>query len=145
MTGPPQTWLERVTRLVDELAGRRASLLALLLALNALARPYAGLVHDAQLYGLQVLNQLEPERYGDDLFLRFGSQDQYSLFSRALAPVVAFVGVPWTFFFVYLGCNALFFWALQRFIFSLIADRRWAAVSLIYLAVAGLPFGGLGV
>jgi hypothetical protein len=117
----------------------------LLLALNAMARPYASLAHDARLYGVQVLNQLENGAYNDDLFLRYGSQDQFSVFSRIVAPLVGLFGLQIAFFLVYLVCTALFYYALIRLVRALVPERVVAVLALIYMAVASLPFGGLNV
>jgi hypothetical protein len=127
------------------LTHRPACLLALLLALNAFARPYGGLLHDARLYSMQVLNQLEGGTYADDLFLRYGSQDQFSIFSRMVAPVVGVFGLHTAFFLLYLAFTALFHFALMRFVLVLIEDRVVAVLALVFLAVSPLPFGGLKV
>lgn len=58
----------------------------------AIARPYAGLVHDARLYALQALGRLHPDSLGQDLFLRFGSQDSFTIFSPAYASLIAVLG-----------------------------------------------------
>ncbi len=117
----------------------------MLLALNAMARPYAGITHDARLYSAQVLHQIDPQSFGDDLFFRYGSQDQFSLFSRLAVPLVKIFGVEISFFLLYLVFNALFFLALQRLIESLVQDRviSFRLWPLIYMVVAPLNFGGL--
>ena len=71
------------------LGQRPWTLFAYLLALNALAYPYAGITHDARLYAMQVQNRIASGAYNDDLFFRYGSQDSYSLFSTLVAPVAA--------------------------------------------------------
>lgn len=55
--------------------------------------PYAGIVHDAQLYTLQALSHVAPELYQNDIFLRFGSQDRFTLFSPVYATLIEFFGV----------------------------------------------------
>jgi hypothetical protein len=127
------------------LASRPGCLLALLLALNALARPYGNLAHDARLYSVQVLNQLEGGAFSDDLFLRYGSQDQFSIFSRIASPLAAVLGLPAAFFVLYVAFTAIFYWALMRFVCALVPDRLVAVLALVYLAVAPLPFGGLNI
>src|SRR6187549_3157268 len=42
---------------------------------------YHGVMHDARLYSLQALARLHPDLYGQDLYLRFGSQDRFTFFS----------------------------------------------------------------
>jgi hypothetical protein len=58
-----------------------------------LVHPYAGLIHDSRLYTLQALNHLHPELYGNDVFLKYGSQDDYTVFSRLYAGVIALFDV----------------------------------------------------
>lgn len=145
MESVSQTWFDRVRVRLDELATRPALLFVLLVTANALARPYANFAHDARVYSVQVLNQMEPGSYADDLFLKYGSQDQFSLFSRVVAPIAAVIGLAAAFFLLYLVINGLFLLGLQRLVLKLVPDRSLAVLGLIYLAVAPLPFGGLNV
>src|SRR5687768_15276438 len=55
--------------------------------------PYLGITHDARLYTLQALNHLRPDLYGNDVFLRYGSQDDYTLFTRLHAVAIAWLGI----------------------------------------------------
>jgi hypothetical protein len=52
----------------------------------ALSHGYRGLFHDAGLYTLQALARLTATSLGHDLFLRFGSQDRYTIFSPSSLP-----------------------------------------------------------
>src|SRR5688572_6811261 len=63
------------------------------LAVFLLLHPYRGIVHDGHLYTLQALNVLFPELYGNDVFLRHGSQDDHTLFSPLYAKAVALLGL----------------------------------------------------
>src|ERR1700694_3272409 len=51
----------------------------------ALSHGYRGIFHDAGLYTLQALARLAPAALGQDVFLRFGSQDRYTIFSPIYA------------------------------------------------------------
>jgi len=42
---------------------------------------YFGIVHDGRLYTVQALRALDPARWTDDLYFRFGSQDAFTVFS----------------------------------------------------------------
>lgn len=145
MTTVSPTWYERALGAVRALGARPAALFCLLLALNGLVRPYAPFIHDAGLYGIQVLNQLEGGAFADDLFLRYGSQDQYSLFSRVAAPLAGVLGIEATFFLLYLAFNSLFLFALKRLIERLVPDRALSTIALIVMAIMPLPFGGHGI
>ncbi len=71
---------------------RRLALTALLMlwiATWCLAHGYQGIRHDASLYTLQALARSSPSLH-DDVFLRFGSQDKYTIFSTIYA---GFMGV----------------------------------------------------
>src|SRR4051812_1995705 len=82
-----------------ELLARRPTLLwAIALALNALVAPYLGLFQDAILYSFFVRNRIEGGAFASDLFLRYGSQDRFSVFSAAVAPLAAVLGLPAVFF-----------------------------------------------
>lgn len=65
----------------------------LLVALWLLLYPYAGIRHDARLYTLQALAHLNPELYGRDIFLRFGSQDKYTIFTPIYAQLCTWMDV----------------------------------------------------
>src|SRR5437660_1526784 len=91
-------WLTAAADALRRLADRPWTLFALLLAFNAVARPCSSTAHDARLYSLQALNSAEAGAYGDDVFLRYGSQDQFTLFSRVVGPLVAAFGVRTAFF-----------------------------------------------
>jgi hypothetical protein len=117
-------------------------LLGLLLLINALVLPYRGLFHDARLYAAQVKDRLEPGSLSDDLFLRYGSQDRYSAFSLLMLPLGRVLGLEPAFFLGYLASKVLFFAALIRLVLLLVPDRPAALASLVYLAMAPLPWGG---
>ncbi len=55
--------------------------------------PYLGILWDAQYYTVQALHFLMPSRYADDLFFAYGSQDQFTLFSRLYGPLIAGLGL----------------------------------------------------
>ncbi len=58
-----------------------------------LQHPYEGLVHDSVLYGFSALAHLHPQSLGNDLFLRFGSQDRFTVFSPIAAAVIQVLGL----------------------------------------------------
>ena len=65
---------------------------ALLLGLWLIGHGYVGLSHDARLYLLQALGRVDPATYGADLFLAYGSQDQFTVFTRLWAPLLETFG-----------------------------------------------------
>jgi len=76
----------------------RCGVLVLLLlwaATWALAHGYNGIEHDGRLYTLQALSHLRPQSLSQDVFLHFGSQDRYTLFSPLYAAVISALGADW--------------------------------------------------
>ena len=145
MTIPLLSWLGDPSEALGRLALRPVTLVLALLLVNAVVRPYGGFCHDARLYSAQVLNQAEAGCYADDLFFRYGSQDEFSVFSRLAAPLVWCLGIETTFFVLFVVLNALFFFALTRLVLVLVEDRAVAVLALLFMAVAPLPFSGLNV
>ncbi|MBM3994275.1 MAG: hypothetical protein FJ303_09015 [Planctomycetes bacterium] len=135
-------WLVSAANAIRALADRPWTLFLLLLALNAVARPCSSTAHDARLYSLQTLNNAESGAYSDDVFLCHGSQDQFSLFSRTIGPIVTLIGVRPAFFALYLVFNTLFIYAVFRFIRALVDDSLIATLALFYFVTAPLNYGG---
>jgi hypothetical protein len=54
---------------------------------------YRGMDHDAFLYAFQALGHMRPDLYANDIFLRFGSQDNYTLFSPLFASAISAFGL----------------------------------------------------
>ena len=100
-------WFDQALAAVADLMDRPWSLFFALLAVNAVALPYRGILHDSQLYAVQVMNRVENGAYADDLFFRYGSQDKFSVFSLAAAPLARVLGLQNTFFVLYLVFNSL--------------------------------------
>jgi hypothetical protein len=118
-------------------------LFLILLGINAWALPYAGLVHDARLYGIQVVNHVEGGPFDGDLYLHYGSQDRFTLFSWVAAPLVQLLGLRLAFFLIYLVSNAIFIWGTQRLVLALCEDRLLASLALVFLVTTHMTFAGL--
>ena len=54
---------------------------------------YFGIQHDGLFYAVQALARITPEAYAGDVFFAFGSQDDYSLFSRLYATLIRSLGL----------------------------------------------------
>jgi hypothetical protein len=59
----------------------------------ALSHAYLGIFHDAGLYTLQALSHLQPTAYREEVFLHYGSQDRFTLWSPIYARWSAWLGV----------------------------------------------------
>jgi hypothetical protein len=135
-------WLTSAADAIRRLADRPWTLFFVLLAFNAIARSCSITAHDARLYSLQALNQAEHGAYADDVFLRYGSQDQFTFFSRVVGPMVAALGLRLAFFVLYLVFSTLFIFALFRLVLALTDDALIATLALTYLVTAPLSYGG---
>jgi hypothetical protein len=67
--------------------------IGVLVAVWTVLKRYRGITHDAQLYVLQAVTRLDPVPLANDVFLRFESQDRFSMFSIVFAQVIAALGV----------------------------------------------------
>jgi hypothetical protein len=92
-----------------------------------LVHPYEGIFHDANLYTLQALARLHPESLTQDVFLHFGSQDRFTLFSPLYAAAIRLLGVD--------HAAALLTWLSQLL---LIGAAGWLARSLMPALLAWL-------
>lgn len=119
-------------------------MLALLALVTAavflLLHPYRGLVHDGRLYTIQALSHLYPDLYGNDVFVRFGSQDDYTLFSPIYAAMISWLGVEPSAAALTFGAICLFLaaaWMLAR---ELLPQRQ-ATVALLLLILIPAHYG----
>ncbi len=120
----------------DNLARHSLLSLVVLLTFDALANPYAGIVHDARLYAVQALSHLHPGRYDKDLFFLFGSQDSFSVFSIVHARIIALFGFQWGTWILYILCRTLFLASLLT-VFRRFLDNNAQAFFAACLIAAG--------
>jgi hypothetical protein len=91
-----------------------------------------GLQHDAVLYTMQGLSHLHPQLYANDIYLKYGSQDRYTLFGWLYALPIGAWGIDHAAFLVTLLSQLallLAAWQLARQLMS--SDLAWAAVALL--------------
>jgi hypothetical protein len=79
--GPFSTWLTDLTVLLA------------IIGCGLLTHLYRGLFQDATIYTIEGLAHAYPTRYAQDVMLRFGSQDQFSLFARLYGALIRQLGV----------------------------------------------------
>lgn len=113
------------------------------IALWAVTGRYWGLQHDAQAYAVQALAKLEPQVFAGDLFLRYQSQDDFTLFPYLAAWIVQWLGLDH-------GAAALTFalfagwmvvsWHLARALVG--RDYAWLAIGLL-LVIPGWYGAGM--
>lgn len=71
---------------------RLVSFILLCVITWSLSHGYRGIFHDAILYTLQALAHLHPESLSQDVFLHFGSQDRFTVFSPLYAAASQLLG-----------------------------------------------------
>jgi hypothetical protein len=84
------------TSAIDDPLARRLGLAALgclVVAFWMLVHPYRGVEHDSVLYALLALARLHPGALGHDLFVRYGTQDNFTLFSPLFAAEIRVLGL----------------------------------------------------
>ncbi len=96
------------------------------------------------LYAGQALNRAEG-LLQDDLYFRYGSQDEFSLFSPIAAPLIQVFGLDLAFFLLFLVSKTVLVFGMFRLIRALTADVAIASLSLLLLVMEPLPYGGMGV
>ncbi len=65
----------------------------LVIALWLATRQYPGVVKDSRLYMVHALNAMLPGRYAGDLYLQYGSQDAFTIYTPLIEPLLARLGV----------------------------------------------------
>ena len=78
-------------------------------ALWLLLTPYAGLSHDAQAYAFQALARLDPTVLGQDVFLKYDSQDRYTVFPLIYATLIQAFGLETTASSLTFACHLLWY------------------------------------
>ncbi len=134
-----------LTRPADiDVAGllRRASPALLVVGAWLAFHPYAGIVHDSRLYVAQALRVLQPGVFDRDLFFAFGSQDDFTLFSRLFAPLVARFGPSVAAMLVVAVGQALWLSGAAALAARLAPTRPAAVAGLVLAAVLPAYYGG---
>ncbi len=114
-------------------------LLLLGAALWLLTHPYGGIAGDARFYNVQFLRALAPAAFQPDLYFRYGSQDDFSAFTPAFAPVIGLLGLNAGNIVLAIGLQCLWLGGLWSCLTALVASRVGRA--LAFAAVVALPGG----
>jgi len=118
-------------------AVERAAWVLAIVAVWMLIHLYAGIGHDAILYTMQGLGRLRPDLWAQDIYLRFGSQDRYTLFTPLYALLINSVGLEHAAQLLTLTGQLAFFttaWLLAR---ALLTPRQALAGVLLLVALPG--------
>ena len=83
-----------IHRTLTEIDNLRAYCLVLgLLTCWFMTHPYFGIRHDGLLYAVQALSHLYPKAFENDIFIRYGLQDNYTIFSRIYMFAISWLGL----------------------------------------------------
>ncbi len=118
---------------------------AALFSLWIATHPYRGVVHDGRLYTIQALNTLQPGRFAQDLYFKFGSQDSLASFSLIYGPLVAAFGPVWGHFCASVLGAAVWVLALTFLMGALFDDRREALAAIRACIALDAGYGGLNI
>lgn len=122
----------------------RAAWLLFVLSAWMLLHLYEGLRHDAVMYSMQGLAHLHPNLWGQDVYLRFGSQDQFSLFPRLYALCIGWFGLEPAAEVLTAIAELAFFIAAWRLARRLLPERA-AWMGLFLLAALPGTYGSVDI
>lgn len=108
---------------------RIASLLSAVALLWLATRPYFGAIFDARFYMIEALNALDPARFSEDLYFKFGSQGNFSIFAQLYQPLLPLFGVGTT--AIILTVIGQLFWLFGLFCLT----RTLAGPRLMWLSI----------
>jgi hypothetical protein len=112
------------------------------LAAWLLVHPYAGIRHDGVLYLGQVLHHLGLGDLHRDVFFAHGSQQDWSLYSRLMAPLYARLDIAQVSLLVLVPAHAAAVAAMWMLLRPLGDELRWAG--LLSFALMQHIYGGIG-
>lgn len=111
----------------------------LVLTLWLTTRPYLGIVNDSRFYTVQVLDELLSGRFSNDLYFQYGSQDQFTIFTKIYAPFIAAFGLSRGTIIPTILSQALWLSGAAFFIHSIVKKSRIVVYAVAALVV--LPGG----
>ncbi|GGP23729.1 hypothetical protein [Silvimonas iriomotensis] len=117
----------------------------LLASVWMLCHPWFGFWHDGMLYLGQTLHRISPEHYPGDPFFMFGSQDDYTLFTRIYALVIKGIGIANA--GLLLTFIALFSWFCAFYLCCRAVFKSSYAPVVATIAIVLLPpnYGGFAI
>ena len=123
---------------------RLAALLCAIALLWLVTRPFFGTVFDARFYMVEALRALEPARFADDLYFKFGSQGNFSLFTKLYLPLLPVFGVGTTGLILTVSGQLLWLFGLFRLTRSLVGGQvMWLSVAMV-IGMLNIYAGGFG-
>ena len=114
-------------------------LVMLIVTLWLVTRPYLGVIHDSRFYTIEALNELISGRFSDDLYFRYGSQGQFTLFTQIYKPFLMAFGIGGG--NLILTIVAQLFWLSGLLYLTRKVFRNSATVAIAIVAAILLPGG----
>ena len=105
---------------------------------------YEGLRHDAIMYSMQGLAHVHPEYWAHDVFLRFGSQDQFSVFAPLYARFIGWFGLEPAAELLTAIAEVAFFVAAWRLARLLLPERQALMGMFLLVALPG-TYGSIDI
>jgi hypothetical protein len=103
-------------------------------------RPYFGVVFDARFYMAEALRALDPARFGQDLYFQFGSQGNFSLFTKLYLPLLRAFGAGETALVLTVAGQLLWLFGLFRLARMLVGGRiLWLSIVLVIGMASAYP------
>jgi hypothetical protein len=91
-----------------------------------MARPYIGIWGDSIIYIAQALNIHDPELLANDIFFKYGSQGDFTLFPRVHAQFIKWLGIEDSAFFLTLIGKLIWFFCLYYLVSAL--TQGWGLI-----------------
>ena len=118
----------------------RLTCILILLCIDAMACPYAGLIYDARLYAAQAMAYINPALFSNDLYFLYGTQDAFSFFSQIHAWFIQLFNLHTGTWIFYQICRIFFYNSILSFFKSLTDNRSLAFVCSILIAAGPVHY-----
>lgn len=106
-----------------------------------LSRPFTFKETDGQVYALLALARRDPAGLGQDLFIQFGSQDAFSIFSRIYGALIGVLGLTHATMALLLIGGGFWLWGCRRLLSAMMPAPR-DGLALVALAGLHVAYGG---
>lgn len=126
----------------DRLVGHAGSTFLFVTAvlLWLINHPYQGIWHDARIYGLLAAHWLTPDALAPDLFFRFGSQGELSLFTPFYGALVGWLGLDHASWWVVLTGGIAWMVAMLLLAHRMLGTGAAAGLAVLLAAVATVSY-----
>ena len=109
-----------------------------------LSHPYAGIYHDARVYALTAAHWINPASLADDLFFKFGSQGDLSLFTPLYGLAIELIGLDAAARWVTLGGGIAWILSLAYLARSILGDGIFTDFAILFGAASSLNYSPNG-